>query len=254
MDKYLAFAKELAYQAGKIIKDNFEKKHEAQMKADATPVTKIDIQINQLALDAIKARFPGHGVLGEEGNLGDGTEKYQWVLDPIDATKAFILGIPNSVFMLALTEDGQNQLAVVYDPFADKLYHAVKDGGAFCNDQPIHVNKQPLKGGIVMLGETSAAVFAKGVEAAGGQVEMVTGTGYKCMLLASGKGVGTYKDKSEGDFHDVGPAALIIEEAGGRATDLDGRPQRYDRQLNGAILSNGTVHADLVKIAQETNQ
>ena len=248
MDGYLEFAKAQARQAGKIIKANFAKKHQSEAKADATPVTVIDKQINQMVMDAVAAKYPDHGFLGEEGQRGSGREKYQWLCDPIDATKAFILNIPNSVFMLALMSDGQILLSVVYDPHVNRLYHAIKGRGAFCNDEPIHVNDHQLKGGYLLVGEVNTAAYAEALEKTGMEVELVTGTGYRCMMLASGRGSGIIK--IDRDNHDIGVASLIIEEAGGKITDLDGESMRYDRLLNGAIISNGVIHDELLKVVQ----
>jgi myo-inositol-1(or 4)-monophosphatase len=164
----------------------------------------------------------------------------------LDGTKAFILEVPNSVFMLALMKDQEVILSVVYNPFNDRLYRAVKGQGAFCNDQPMHVNDQPLKGGYVLLG-TSSYPFVASIKAAGGQVESVSGGGYKYMMIASGKAAGTIKDGAS--FHDVTPGALIICEAGGKVTALDGSELQYDRKISGAIMSNGTAHEELIGIA-----
>ncbi len=251
MEEYLQFAKQLAGKAGKIIIDNFDQEYEIEIKSDNSPVTKIDKQINATVAKAIAETYPEHGLLGEEENSGTGKEKYQWLCDPIDGTKAFILGIPNSVFMLALTENGQVLMSVIYNPFTDKMYHAIKAQGAFCNDRQIHVNNHKINGGYVLLEASSFPYLAK-ISQAGGVEEPVPGTGYKAMLLAQGKGVGIIK--GDADYHDIGPSSLIVEEAGGRVTALDGSVLRYDREIPGVILSNGVCHADLLKIVAETHE
>jgi fructose-1,6-bisphosphatase/inositol monophosphatase family enzyme len=252
MDEYLAFAKDLVRQGGQVIKDNFEQSVTIEFKADSSPVTEIDKQINNLIADAIEKTYPGHGLLGEESDFGDGTEEFQWLCDPIDGTKCFILGIPQCTCILALTKGGEILLSAIYNPFTDRLYHAVKGQGAFCNDQPIHVSDQPLKGAYVLI-EASSFLAVAGIKQKGGDIESVAGTGYKCAMLASGYSCAVLKTKGDIDFHDVGPSSLIVEEAGGKVTAYDGSQLRYDSPITGSgiILSNGVTHDDLLEIVSK---
>jgi myo-inositol-1(or 4)-monophosphatase len=185
-------------------------------------------------------------VLGEEADLGDGTEELQWLCDPLDGTRPFILAVPCSTFMLALTRKGEVLVSVIYEPHFDKLYYAVRGGGAFCNGQPIHVSQQKLRGGSVVMG-TSSYAFSNALWAAGGKLEPVPGGGYKAAMIASGRAVATIRPGS--DFHDVGPSALLIEEAGGKVTALNGDRLLYDKPIGGVIMSNGVDHELLVDIA-----
>ncbi|HEY5152583.1 MAG TPA: inositol monophosphatase [Candidatus Saccharimonadales bacterium] len=247
MDDHLKFAKRLALQAGKIITDNYGGELQVRLKPDNTPVSEVDEQINEVVVEAVRLQYPEHGLLGEEGDLGDGNEEFQWLCDPLDGTRAFILGIPISTFCLALTQRGQALLSVVYHPFSDRLFHAVKGGGAFCNDRPISVNDQGLKGGYILLDVASYA-FMESLEAAGAQQETVSGSGYEFMLIASGRAAAMIKNKA--DYHDVGPGSLIVEEAGGKVSALDGSELLYDKPIEGVIVSNGTVHEKLIEIAK----
>lgn len=246
MDDYLAFAKNIARQGGQIIKDNFENNLDVELKSDHTPVTQVDKQINQLVIDAVQKTYPEHGLLGEEANLGTGKEELQWLCDPLDGTAAFIVGMQHSTFILALTRLGKPQLAVVYDPFMDRLYHAIKGQGAFCNDQPIHVNKQTLDGGYVLFEQSASNLYEK-LQTVGAITEPVAGAGYRAMLLAQGRCTAIIQGKA--DNHDVGPASLIVEESGGKVTAYDGSPLRFDGPITtGVILSNGICHDDLIAI------
>lgn len=246
MEDRLNTAKALAREAGAIIKDNFGKKHSIELKTDLSPVTAIDKQINSLVAETLKTAFPEDGLLGEEESYGSGSEKYQWICDPLDGTKPFILGLPFSVFMLALSQDGKILLSVVYDPYADKLYHAIKNEGAFCNDAPIKVNPERIDEGYALVGADSF-IFAAQLKKITRGIEPVPGTGYKCMMLASGRGLGMINDSA--DFHDIGPGSLIVEEAGGRVSGLNGEELDYSKEIGGVIVSNGTAHKDFLEIA-----
>ncbi len=251
MDDYLAFAKDLARQGGRLIKYNFEKALDIELKSDNSPVTQVDKAINDLIIKAIQQKYPDHGVLGEEGDHGTGSEELQWVCDPLDGTQCFILGIPHTTCVIGLVKDGEYQLAVVYNPYTDRLYHAVKGQGAFCNDKPIHVNDQPLKDSYILC-ENSTHRYVDSLHEAGAKTEQLNGAGYTCMIIATGRANGTIKAKY--DFHDIGPSSLIVQEAGGKVTALDGSKLRLDQPgTGGIILSNGASHADLVQIAQSVN-
>lgn len=247
MDEYLSFAKDLARQAGQIIKDGFESNLKVELKSDHTPVTQVDKAINDLVIQSINEKYPEHGVLGEEADARTGQEELDWLCDPLDGTKSFILGVPLTTFILGLTKNGQLLMSVVYHPFTDRLYHAVKGQGAFCNDKPINVDKISLADGAVVIVSESSFQFVEAIKMAGGQFETLPGAGYRSMLVATGKCAASIQGHA--DFHDTGPASLIVEEAGGKVTDLSGAPLRFDCPLtNGIILSNGVIHDQLVEI------
>ncbi len=247
VDDYLAFAMELALEAGAIIRRGFNQASVVTYKADGSPVTNVDVQVNQLAVERIRRRYPGHGLLGEEQDLGTGAESYRWICDPLDGTLPYVLGVPNSQFMLALAGEPGLLVAVAYDPFADRLYHATRHGGAFCGRHPVRVSAQTWGEGHVLLSAGSPALIGA-VGRAGSRIELVSGTGYKCMMVACGKAVGTIKETA--DFHDIAPAALIVTEAGGRVTASDGSPLAFDSEIEcGVIVSNGLVHQRLVEAA-----
>lgn len=248
MDEYLSFAKELAVEAGNIIFDNFERQVTISTKSDNTLVTEIDKQINRLVIDRIKSRYHDHGIIGEEESLTN-NEELQWVCDPLDGTKAFIMGIPNSTFCLALTKEGKVLLSIVYHPFSRRLCYAIRGGGAFCNDTKLRVNDQSIKGGYILM-ETESYRFSESLKAAGAIDEAVAGSGFEAMLIASGRAAGIMKDAA--DYHDVAAGSLLVEEAGGKVAAIDGSELRYDKPINGVIISNCTVHDALVAIARSS--
>jgi fructose-1,6-bisphosphatase/inositol monophosphatase family enzyme len=247
MDSYLDFATSLSQEAGKLIYDGFTKSHTVTDKVDNSPVTEVDLKINQLVIDRIKQKYPSHGLLGEEANMGNGRETMRWICDPLDGTKSFILKVPNSVFIIALMEETKLILGVIYNPFTKMLYHAEAGQGAYRNGEQIKVNTTPLSGGYVLLGSSSYP-FVDSLKMRGAKVEPVSGGGYKYAMIADGRAVGTIKDGA--DFHDVAAGTLIIQEAGGMVTDLDGSPLKLDEKIAGAIMSNGIAHDELITITQ----
>lgn len=248
MEEYLNFAKSIAYEAGNIIKEYFDKNLDYENKSDDSPVTIIDKKINKLVIEKIKSKYPTHSVFGEEEDNIIENSEYIWLCDPLDGTKPFILNVPCSVFMLALLKNGEVQMSVVYEPHFDKLYYAIRGQGAYCNNKKIHVNQNILEGNYVLMGGTTY-YFADGLKSAGAKLEPVSGGGYKEMMIARGDGVATIRDKA--DFHDVGPAALIVEEAGGLVTDFDGNSLRLDRPIKNVVVSNKIVHQEILAIIKK---
>ena len=103
-------------------------------------VTRADKEGEAFLLDAIQREFPGHGILGEESGAHIGTGDYLWVLDPLDGTNNYSQGLPVYTVSIGLQYKGEAVVGVVYAPYLDELYTAVKGTGAFLNGQSIHVS------------------------------------------------------------------------------------------------------------------
>lgn len=255
MKRELNFAKAVAEEAGLIMLKYFQSGVTSKLKPDNTPVTKVDEAINLMVITIIKKQYPNHAILGEEESYIPKGASYKWICDPIDGTIPYTLGIPTNVFSLALVdESGQPIVAVVHDPYLKQKYWAVKNGGAFLNDFPIHVNKvnSLYKALIGNSGRTSQAVNAVEFK---GEINVIcyrsivlNSVIYEAMLVASGKIAATILTGA--GMHDAVSAKLIVEEAGGKVTDLFGNEQRYDVPIKGAIISNGVLHNKLVDIAK----
>ena len=260
MDEYLEFAKQVAYEAGAVMKKYFGQNPDASFKEDETIVTIADKEINSLVIERVKAAYPDDAVDGEEQSHGEKKSRV-WVCDPIDGTNPFAMQLPVSVFSLALVVDGEPLVGVVYDPFCDKLYMATKDGGAFVNDTPLEVSKEPL-GRRVRMNVDWWSDAKYDTLAAMQQLSRDTGvyllypgsTTHAAVLVAEGAFVASVFPGTVGKNVDIAAAKVIVEEAGGKVTDIFGNEQRYDGDIQGAIVSNGVVHDQLVMYLKDKNQ
>ena len=142
LEEYLEFAKNIAQYAGKIMIKYFNQNNEANYKSDRTIVTLADKEINSYLIEQVKSKYPSHSVDGEEEQFGK--SNYVWVCDPVDGTAMYARHIPVSVFSLALVIDGIPNVGVVYDPFTNSLYSAIKGKGAYKNNEKIFVNNYEL--------------------------------------------------------------------------------------------------------------
>ena len=252
MKQYLDFAKEMALDAGKIMKKYFSEDNGANYKFDQTIVTKADTEINSLLIERVKERFPDHSVDGEEEQFGK--SEYVWVCDPVDGTAMYARHVPVAVFSLALVIDGVSTVGVVYDVFTDSLYSAIKGEGAYKNDIKISVND------ITLDDMRSVSNFDMWPEAEYNLYDSIKELGKKTYFVSVGSVIRACMCVANGDFNlaifpgtkhkncDIAAAKVIVEEAGGKVTDLFGNEQRYDQSINGAVISNSMVHDEVVEV------
>ncbi len=248
------FAVDVAQEAGEIMLEYFHSgEFGTEIKEDNSPVTRADLEINQMVINRVAETFPMHAVQGEESSVMKDSD-YVWVCDPVDGTVPFSKQIPIAAFSLALVYKGKPVLGVAYEPFGDKLIYAVKDVGAYLNNQKITVSKKQLD-------VTSTINIEWWPEA---QVDVVMplhelakenqmyhihlpSIVYAGMLVATGELEACIFPGTKGKNVDIAALKIIVEEAGGEVTDLNGDEQRYDKgDINGAVISNGVVHKNIV--------
>lgn len=229
----------------------FDGDQERVTKEDGSPLTIADTMINRMVIEQLEAALPDDGVIGEEESTTEYGMGRKWFCDPIDGTKAFTWGAPTAMFSLALVVDGQPVMGVCYEPMLDKLYWAVVGGGAYCNDQPIRVNDETLETGI--LGTISsqyrlrrAAPYIDALLDKNVNMAAFSGAVAKCVRVAEGRFVGYIEELVNG--HEVAASQVIVTEAGGRITGMEGNDLDYSRPFKGAIVSNGIVHDELARI------
>ncbi len=253
-EKELGFAKQLASKAGELIRKNFVSigSSEKVWKADNSPLTITDTTINRMVLEAVEKEFPQHSLLGEEESSSHNNTEFVWVCDPIDGTIPFSHGWPTSCFSLALCKDGNPVVGVAYDPYMDRMYWGEKGHGSFVNDTKLEVNKFSEWRQLYIafdywieakfkLDDTLPVIIGKG-----GSVFKIGSAVYSSTLVSAGHYAAyIFAGKTAWD---IAAIKVIIEEAGGRVTDLYGNDQRYDKEINGALVSNGLVHDKLLNI------
>jgi len=234
-----------AARAGEEIIEHYYRGHiDVRLKADRTPVTVADIETEQAIKRILQTAFPEHGFYGEETGRSRTDAEYVWLVDPIDGTKSFVRHYPFFSSQIALLESGQFIVGVSNAPLFGELAYAQVGGGACLNDRPLHVSE---------IGELSAATLSFGnikTLAAGrgwpalanliGQLNRTRGYGdfYHYHLLAAGK----IEIVLESDINilDVAALSLIVQEAGGRVTDLHGQPLSLESTT--ILASNGYLH------------
>ncbi len=247
--KELDVAVDIARKGGKIMLEYFDADQKVEIKADNSQVTIADKMINSLVIEELAKSFPEDGVIGEEESNASYGMGRKWICDPIDGTAGFIYGCPTAMFSLALVVDGKPKMGVAYDPFLDKLYTGVAEGPSVCNGKVISVSDLDIKSGRFAVSGSIRSLpttkyYMKMVD---DKIPMVAfgGAVYKGCLIAKGKLVGYIEEGI--NPHDIAAVHVIIENAGGKVTAVDGSTLNYSKPFKGAILSNGVAHDALVE-------
>lgn len=239
------FAIEIAKQAGEIIKSNL-RVDDKSYKLDGSPITDSDRLINELVISGVKKYFPDHNVLSEEGSSLENKSEYVWVCDPIDGTIPFSRGIPLCTFSLALVKDGEPILGIVYEPFTKKIFFAEKGKGAHLNNKIIRVSGlKTAERSLVAVEDFYHTHFDLSglfgiLEKQNIHVSKFCSYIYEAALVANGTFVGAVF--SGQTAHDAAAIKIIVEEAGGKVTDIFGNEQRYDQEIKGCLATNGLTH------------
>lgn len=260
-NKELEFAKQLAKEAGEIMLRYFRADDiGTSWKYDSSPLTQADTEINALVIKRVKELFPKHAVIGEEESLTIEAD-YIWLVDPVDGTLNYSAGLPLATFSLALVDksDGQPVIGVIYDPFCGRLWEATKEhvlmNGETCKVSTIDL---PSKKAIIDLSGLGYQPGKHIIEPislvgrlakAGFRITIHQSIAICSALVASGELVANIVNVNTPE--DIAAVKLIVEQAGGRVTDLHGNEQRYDRPIKGAIVSNGLLHNTIVSVCKD---
>jgi histidinol-phosphatase len=247
-DAELRFAHRLADVADEITMRGFVDRVGARMKIDGTPVTEADEAAERALRSEIAKAFPDHAVLGEEeGPAGSGPTR--WILDPIDGTKNYAAGIPIWGTLIALEVEGEVVCGVVSAPALRERYAAARGAGAECNGEPIRVSSvSELPAARITY--TSFLSFddcgrGDAWRRLAGAASWARGFGdfWGHMLVASGRA--DVMAEPVVNVWDLAPLLVIVEEAGGRFTDLDG-----SRRIDGgsAVTTNGHLHDAVIDV------
>jgi 3'(2'), 5'-bisphosphate nucleotidase len=262
-DHELRVALDLAREAGAAILEFYEGPLQIEQKSgfnDREPVTEADLVANELIVKALRKEFPNDGLLAEESvDTAHRLDKRRvWMIDPLDGTNGFIDGNGDFAVQIGLAQDGQCVLGVVYQPLTDVLYHAVVGQGAWI----IRPDLKPERAAVSNQNELSLMRLAasrshrsprmdKVVKAFKVKEEIRRGSvGIKVGLIVEQQ-CDLYVHLSPRTKQwDTCAPEIILTEAGGRLTDLFGRPLTYNspevQNRNGIIASNGVAHDRIV--------
>ncbi|MGC9348536.1 MAG: inositol monophosphatase family protein [Anaerolineae bacterium] len=256
-------ARELAREAGALIREAFGSISHVDYKGEVNPVTEADTAAETLIIERLRQAFPDHGILGEESG-GDHRQAAAasdprpiWLIDPLDGTNNFAHGFPHFSVSVGLRVDSKMQLGVVYDPMRDELFVAQRGNGATLNGAPIQVTStQLLADGFLATGfpydrriaaENNVQMLDNFLRRSQG-VRRVGSAALDMAYVACGRFDGFWEFRLSP--WDVAAATLLVEEAGGRTSDFSGG---QDRLYSGdeVLASNGLIHDEMLRVLRE---
>jgi myo-inositol-1(or 4)-monophosphatase len=256
IENFLSVAESLAKKAGDLCLELQGHLGDIKYKSAKDVVTVADVSSEKLIVDGLREAFPTHSIRTEEAGVVEGSDpRYRWIIDPVDGTVNFSRGIPLWGISIALHFEGKPLVAVVNLPKLGEMYTATKGGGAFMNGKPIHVSREdnPVHA-IVSNGDFNVGDVAK-INAQNSRNfarESETFERVKCLGSAVIEGCFTACGRIDCFVMtmsypwDIAAISLIVEEAGGKATHIDGSPMLFV-DAEQVVFSNGLLHDILVK-------
>lgn len=138
-NEFLEVAKEVALEAGKIIKQDYGKDYDFSYKTDSSIQTEVDLKVDNFIRKSLLQKYPEYSIMSEELPKLDQKSDYMWIIDPIDGTSNYKHGIPFFCVSIALMDTKQNEpvVGVIYAPIFEELFYASQGRGSFLNSQPI---------------------------------------------------------------------------------------------------------------------
>lgn len=207
-------------------------------KADHTWVTQADIEVEQMLRERIAARFPDHGIMGEEQGVSAIDREFVWSLDPIDGTGSFVAGLPLWCVSIGLLRRGQPYLGAIYLPILDDCYWAAPEGPAYRNDQEIHVLMADAIDRDDWIAVSSYAHRNFSISFPG-KTRTLSSVAADLCYVARGSAMGALIGRA--NLWDIAAGMAILRAAGGQARGLSGSEVEMTALLDGRKLSEPII-------------
>ncbi|MGH8234400.1 MAG: inositol monophosphatase family protein [Rhodanobacteraceae bacterium] len=240
LDHALGVALKAARAAGQRIAEHFAQGVAVEIKPDATPVTIADREAEDIIRSTLRRAFPDHAILGEERGR-DGTGDFLWLVDPLDGTKSFVRGTPFFSTQIALMHEGELVVGVSHAPVYGETMWARRGGGAFLGSGQVQVaDIRAIRDAALSIGNikslTRDAYRWDTLGALIRDVNRVRGYGDFCHYHLLARGALDIVIESDVNILDIAALAVVVREAGGVFTDLDGAGLSLDTR---SVLAAG---------------
>jgi myo-inositol-1(or 4)-monophosphatase len=252
---YLETAIDIAREAGALLSTYFERRVGFELKGDFDLVTVADRASERLVVERLRQHFPSHSIVAEEGGGHQGSSGFRWYVDPLDGTTNFAHGYPIYNVTMGLEQDGEMLVGVVFDPTRQEMFSAERGAGAYLNNRRIHVSTaKRLEDSLVSTGFPSRkrhlnvnihfyhqmAMATHGVRRGGSAA-------IDLAYVACGR-LEAFWEFGLNPW-DMAAGTLLVTEAGGRCTDMNGGPH----SITGPHLltDNGAIHQETVDLFSE---
>ncbi len=254
----------MAREAGALLRQHYQRGVVTEYKGEVDLVTVADRESEKLLVERLHARWPDYGILGEEGTRKHMECEYRWYIDPLDGTTNFAHGFPAFCVSMGLEHrrpgtptdaDGELVAAVIYDPLRDEMFLAEKGRGAYLNGRRIHVSSTAtMAESLIATGFPSRkrhgnpnVHFYHEVTLRSHGVRRAGSAALDLAYTACGRLDGYWEFKL--NPWDTAAGVLLVREAGGTVTYIDGSPFRLESAE--VLASNGIIHASLIHLFED---
>lgn len=249
-------AVEIALAAGSLLRHFFERKVSFELKAEFDLVTEADQASEKMVVEMLRARFPGHGIVAEEGGGSRSESEYIWYVDPLDGTNNFAHGYPVWCVTLGVEKAGELVMGITFDPNRNELFTVERGAGAYCNGRRIRVSKTAtLADAMMVTGFPNhnrlanpnihfyhqMALSTHGVRRSGS-------AGLDLAAVAAGR-LDSFWEIGLNPW-DIAAGKLLVLEAGGTCTDMQGRPHHHIGAPH-LLADNGLLHDETIERFRE---
>ena len=256
MADILQMVEVIARQAGAVLMGGYGKVRHVQQKGAIDLVTEFDKRSEEAILSSIQREFPDHAILAEESGHHESISEYQWLIDPLDGTTNFAHGIPIFSVSIGLLRNNLPVVGVVYDPFRNEMFSAESECGATLNNHPIHVSSRTDLGqSVISTGfpydvrtnpRNNLAQFVQ-FQLRTQAVRHLGSAALDCTWTAMGRLDGYWEFGVKP--WDIGAGVLIVREAGGLVTFVDGDENFLS--TDSILVSNGLLHEQMLRVLTE---
>jgi myo-inositol-1(or 4)-monophosphatase len=252
----ISIALEAARRAGQLLRNYYNKPHRVSNKGIIDLVTEMDMESERLVTEILHNSFPEYGILGEEGSKSSDSYTCRWIIDPLDGTTNYTYNYPLFGVSIALEKQGEIALGAVYNPILDELYYAEKGTGAYLNGTPIHVTDTNELGKSFLASGFPYDVWSSPVNNCTEWERFIkTSLSVRCDGSAALDLCHTACGRLDGYWEldlepwDMAAGALIVQEAGGLVTQVNGKP--FSHLQRSVLASNAHLHQAMLDILKE---
>ena len=258
MSPSLKEVKNIAREAGAILRAGYGQVHQVEMKGLTDPVTETDKKSDAFIVSYIKEHYPDHSIVAEESGVFKGTNGSCWYIDPLDGTVNFSHGIPIFCVSIAYAENGELKLSAVYEPMRDELYSAEKGKGAWLNDRPLKVSEPAdLIHSLSVTGfpyDQDSYEMKRGLElykkfSLNAQACRRFGSAALDMCYVAAGRMDIYFEISVNSY-DIAAGILLVQEAGGIVTKFDGSTNCLTAPIS-VIATSKALHPTVLRMIRE---